>query len=161
MFALTQSPGGTFISAYIKGPTDSTWQDLTENAVAQRLYNPYFNIQIEMTRASIAGESPRFSLLYLRYNRTANQQLIANIPKPEYSSMLQEFGVADEWQEQKFYVDNTIKAITSDDWVAHVNESTRWKIISVSPFNPDGMILSWEFNTRLVRNYDAFSVFPL
>lgn len=161
VFAKTSSPGGSYISAYIKAPSDPEWQDFTKPSVAQRLFNPYFDVMVELKRASVAGKSPRFALLYMRYNRTTEQVINANIPKPEYSSMLQEFGVADEWQEQNFYTDNTLRAITSDDWVAHINDSTRWKITSVSPFNPEGLILSWEFNTRLVRKYDAINVFPL
>lgn len=158
---LSNIPGGADIDASVRGPTDAEWVRLTRQSIEQRLFNPWLDIRVELSRSSVLGESPRFGMLFLRYNRLVNQQLIANIPRTPKSGRLQEFGITDDWQTQRFWVDNTLRAISSEDWVAHVNGGTRWKILDVNDFAPEGQLLSWEFNTRLIQIDDPQNFYPL
>lgn len=160
-YALTDLPGGTNISAYLKSPVDQNWVVFTVAAFQQRLANPWLDIKIQLERPSIAAASPRFGMLFCRYNHLVDRTIIANIPRTRRSNMLQEYGVIDDWQEQQFWCDNTLRSATTEDWVAAVNENTRWKINGVNDFAPQGLLLSWDFDTRLLQSYESQSFFPL
>ena len=75
--------------------------------------------------------------------------------------MLREWGVTDDWQEQHFWTDNTLRSITTEDWVAAINENTRWKINGVNEFAPEDLLVSWDLDTRLIHPYEALSFYPL
>jgi len=161
IFALREVPGGTTITAFLRAPVDPEWVVFTTEALEQRLMNPWIDIKIELERASIAAPSPRFGMLFCRYNRLVDRAILANIPRTRKSNMLQEFGVIDDWQEQQFWTDNTLRSITTEDWIASIDENTRWKINGVNDFSPEGKLLSWDLDTRLIQSYEAASLFPL
>ena len=154
-------PNGTEMFAFLRAPTDSTFVEYSNTAVENRLYNPWVDLKITMWRPSVRSPSPRFGLFYLRYNRVDNPTVLANIPRTEKSNMLQEFGVTDAWQQQRFWLDNRLRSVTTEDWVAHINENTRWKINEVNEFAPEDKLLSWDLTTRLVHPYESQTQVPL
>lgn len=161
IFALTDVPNGTSVEAYVKSPTDTEWQEFSIINIEQRLFNPWIDIRVELLRASVASPSPRFGTLFIRYNRLTDLTLKANVPRATKSNALQEFGVTDEWQTQSFWLDNTIRSVTTSDWVAHTDEETRWRIHSVSEFAPEGLLTSWDLDAQLIQSYEPQSFFPL
>lgn len=161
VMANTDMPSGTDIVAQLRAPGDIDWVAFSRAAITQRLCNPWIDFKIDLTRASTETPSPRFDFLFFRYKQLAKLTLKANIPRTTKSNMLQEFGVADDWQEQHFWMDNTIRSITTEDWVAHVNEGSRWKIHVVNEFAPEDLLLSWDLDTRLIQPYQAMNFFPL
>lgn len=161
IFALTDIPAGTDVGAFIRAPADPDFVVFTDTALQQRLFNPWVDIKIELKRPSVAADSPRFGMLFMRYCRLVDQVVKANIPRTRKANMLQEFGVTDDWQEQQFWTDNTLRSITTEDWVAHINEGTRWKINGVEEFAPEDLLVSWDLHTRLIQSYEAQSFFPL
>ena len=160
-FALTDIPQGTDINAFIRAPSDPDFVEFTSAALQQRLFNPWVDVKITLRRPSVAAESPRFGMLYIRYNRLTNQIIKANIPRARKSGMLQEWGVADDWTEQQFWTDNSLRAVTTEDWVAHINNGTRWKMIGVEEFAPEDLLVSWDLHARLAHAYEAMSFYPL
>lgn len=161
IFALTDVPLGTTLDAYVKAPTDTEWQEFSITSIEQRLFNPWIDIRVELRRASVAGVSPRFGTLFIRYNRLTDLTLKANIPRAMKSNALQEFGVTNDWQTQQFWLDNTLRSVTSSDWIAHTNEETRWRIQNVNEFAPEGLLTSWDLDAKLVQSYEPLSFFPL
>jgi len=161
IFALTDKPGGTDINAFLKAPSDQDYVEFTETALKQRLFNPWVDIKITLNRPSVAAESPRFAMLYIRYDRLEDYVIKANIPRTRKANMLQEFGSYDDWQEQNFYLDNTITAITTEDWIAKVNDGTRWRINGVTDFAPQDLLTSWDINTTIFQKYEPATYFPL
>ena len=161
VFALTDIPTGTDIGAFIRAPSDTDFVEFTETTLQQRLFNPWVDVKIVLRRPSIAADSPRFGMLFVRYDRLTDHVIKVNIPRTRKANMLQEFGVTDDWQEQQFWTDNTLRSITTEDWVAQINEGTRWKINGVEDFAPHDLLVSWDLQTRLVQQYEAQSFFPL
>jgi len=161
IFALTDRPNGTDIGAFIRAPSDDAFVEFTDAALQQRLFNPWVDVKIQLRRPSAAAPSPRFGSMFIRYNRLTDRVIKANIPRARKANMLQDFGVTDDWQEQQFWTDNTLRSITTEDWVAHINNGTRWKIIGVEDFAPEDLLLSWDLHTRLVQQYDAMNFYPL
>lgn len=161
IFALTDVPSGTDIAAFLRCPVDQEWVTFTQDALQQRLYNPWVDIRIQLQRPSVSAPSPRFGMLFVRYDRLEDKTIRANIPRTRKSNMLQEFGVVDDWQEQQFWTDNTLRSITTEDWVAQVNGGTRWKINGVNDFAPEDLLVSWDLDTRLLQSYESQSFFPL
>lgn len=161
LYNLTDVSGGNNITALIKAPSDQDWQEFSLANIQQRLFNPWLDIRVVLERASLGAPSPRYGMSFLRYKRLEDSVIKANIPRARKAGMLQDIGVADDWQEQHFWTDNTLRSITTDDWVAHINGSTRWKITNVADFAPQGLLTSWDLDTRLVHNYEAMSFFPL
>ena len=161
--ALRDIPSGTELSAWIKGPTDSEFvgMDGEHIALSDRLVHPWIEVMIRFKRPTVAAPSPRFGLLSLRYSRVQDRSITANIPRTEKSNMLQEFGVTDDWQAQKFWMPNKLRSITTEDWVIHATEQTRWKIITVSDFAPNNLLVSWDLDTRLIHPYEPISQFPI
>lgn len=161
IYAQTQIPDGTDITASVKAPTDTEWVEMTKDNLAQRLYNPWIDLRIDLFRASVSAPSPRVAFVFVRYSYLEDKVIRANIPRATKSNMLQEFGVMDDWQTQTFWTDNTLRKVTTEDWFAQVSTGTRWKIISVSDFAPEGKLLSWEADTRLVQKYHSQRRYPL
>jgi hypothetical protein len=58
-------------------------------------------------------------------------------------------------------MDNTIRSITTEDFVVHVNSNVRWKINTVSESAPQDMLLSWDLDTRLILPYEAMQRVPV
>lgn len=154
-------PQGTELHALLKSPTDREFVALTRANLEQRLFNPWVDIRVEFKRPSPANESPRLDLLYIRYQNMQENTVLANIPRAEKSNLLQELGVADEWQTMNFWLDDTLKTITTDDFIVSTMGKTRWKIISVKEFAPHGQLVSWDVEARLVQHYEAYAKVPL
>ncbi len=161
VYVLAKTPPGTSVCALIRAPSDTTFVRFTREALVQRLFNPWIEVRINFERTSPLTASPRFGLLYLRYQRFPADVLLANRPRREQSSLLAQFGLADEWNEQTFWLDNTAKYIGEQDLLFDVDNNMRWKIIKTSPLDPQGLLLSWDLNARLIWNYEPENRLPL
>ncbi len=161
VFAMTEIPPGSAITPYVKAPGDTEWVPFSSAAITQRLFNPWIDFRVDFSRSSPIATSPRFGLLFIRYNQLVDRTIRANIPRTAKSNMLQEFGVTDNWEAQHFWLDNTLRSITTEDWVAHVNENTRWKINTVNEFAPEDLLVAWDLDTRLIHPYESQVLFPL
>lgn len=154
-------PAGTELHAYLRAPNEKEFVALTRANLEMRLANPWVDIRVDFSRSSPENESPRLDLLYIRYQNIQDNLILANIPRAEKSNLLQELGVADEWQTMNFWLDNTLKSITTEDFIVSTEGKTRWKIISVKEFAPHGQLTSWDVEARLVQHYEAYAKVPL
>ena len=151
---------GTNIKAYVKGPADQEWVLLTRNNVKQRLFNPWIDIRVVMSRESPKTKTPFLKSVYLRYKNIADNIITANIPRVEKSDMFEEMGIADNWQTQTFWLDSTLKSITTEDFVASVEGDSRWKIFASKEFAPHGQLVSWDVEAKVVQEHQPFIKVP-
>lgn len=153
-------PSGSEMRSFIQAPTDPEPVPFTKESFEQRLTNPWVDLQVDMYRTSVRSESPKFGLFYIRYNRLEKQVILANIPRTQKSNLLAEMGISDDWQHQKFFFDSTIRSVTTEDFLVAVDQNTRWKILHIDESNPGNYLLSWDMDTRLVRNYEPTIFVP-
>lgn len=149
------------IDAFVKSPADASFVTFNTTTLQQRLFNSSLEIRIELRRPSVSAKSPRFSCLHIRYKRQSDLKIVANIPRTQKSNMLTDLGVTDDWQTQHFWMDNRLKTITTEDFLAETDGSTRWKIHLVNEFAPNNQLVSWDLDTRLIHPYEPYSKVPL
>lgn len=151
---------GTSMKAYVKAPSDQTWVLLTRANVQQRLFNPWIDIRVEMSRESPKTPSPFLKTVYLRYKNIHNNVVKANIPRTGKSDMLEELGLIDNWEIQLFWMDSTLKSITTEDFLASVEGDSRWKIFEAKEFAPHGQLTSWDVQAKVVQEGQPFMKVP-
>lgn len=153
-------PEGGDIEAFVRGPADQTYTEISKAAIAQRLANPWIDIRIVMRRPTAGTGSPILKTLYLRYQNFIENQVIVNVPRVQKSIAMQEFGVMDDYTPINFYLDNRIKSITTEDFFASAEGDTRWKIITVKPNSPHGQLTSWDADVRLAQEHESYLLVP-
>ncbi len=151
---------GAGIEAYVRGPADTEYVEISKEAIAQRLANPWIDIRVVLTRATAKTETPLLKTLYLRYQNFVGNDVIVNVPRVQKSIALQEFGVMDDYSVINFYLDNRLKSITTEDFFVSVEGDTRWKIISVKPNSPHGQLTSWDADVRLAQDHESYLLVP-
>jgi hypothetical protein len=153
---------GSSLTAYVKAPTDTQWAPLSRDAVRQRLFNPWIEVKVSLDRVSKANPSPLLKTVYLRYKNIHDNAVKANIQRVEKSDLLSEIGVADNWQNQVFWLDSTLKSITTEDFFASIEGDSRWKIYSAKEFAPHGQLVSWDIEAKVIQEHqDGFQKVPI
>lgn len=160
--SITRAGEGTGIDAYLKSPAETLFVPFTQAAFEQRLSVESIEVRIEFSRVSADTKPPRFFCLHGRYRRRPDKDLIliANVPRTPRSQFLDDRGLIEQWEHQHFYLDNTLRSITNEDFISDVDNTTRWKIVTVNPFDPENQNLSWDLDTRLVQHYESYRYVP-
>jgi len=148
---------GGELDAYIRSPTETEYVAFTRDALEQRLQNPWVDVRVDFTRNSIKAVSPKFNHFYIRYKRKENLTVLANIPRASKSNLLAEMGVSDDWEFQQFFMDSTLRTITTEDFIISSKNMVRWKINSVKESSPGDYLLSWDLTARLVQQYEPMN----
>lgn len=161
IFVTSESPPASTIEMWLRAPGDVDYLPFTEATLKQRLVNDYIDVRMIMRRPTVGSDSPLFGMLFIRYRKLTNFTVLANIPLTSKSDLLSDYGVADDWEAQHFWLDNTIRSVTTEDWVAHINENTRWKISTVREFAVEDQLVSWDLDTRLMQAYEPANNFPI
>lgn len=151
---------GTDMKAYVRAPSDSEWILLTRANTQQRLHNPWIDLKVEMWRESPKTTSPFLKSIYLRYKNVTNNVIKANIPRVGKSDMLEAIGVFDNWQMQTFWLDSTLKSITTEDFFASVEGNSRWKVFEAKEFAPHGQLTSWDIEAKVILEHQPFFKVP-
>ncbi len=155
-----EMPEGTDIQAFVRGPADQTYTEISKAAIAQRLANPWIDLRVVMLRPTAGTESPILKTFYLRYQNFVNNAVVVNVPRVQKSIAMQEFGVMDDYTPISFYLDNRLKSITTEDFFASAEGDTRWKIITVKPNAPHGQLTSWDADVRLAQEHESYLLVP-
>ncbi len=154
-------PPGSELRAWIRGPNEPEAVPLTKESLAQRLYNPWVDLQVTFKRDYVKTDSPKLDVIHIRYQNMSDPVIQTNIPRSEKSIMMQEIGAIDDWQTVNFWTDATrIKAVTTEDFFMTASGRTRWKMLSVKEFAPYGHNVSWDIETRLVHIYEPYAKVP-
>jgi hypothetical protein len=145
---------GNSLTALIRSPADREFVTLNRENLQPRLGNPWLELKVNFDRVSMSNAPPFLDVIYLRYRTLQNNLLSVDIPRVEKSVALQEIGIADEWSTQNFWLDNTIRTLTTEDFFVSESGNTRWKILMVKDFAPNGYLV------RLVQQHEPYAKVP-
>lgn len=151
---------GASLSAFVKGPADQEYVALTKPNLQQRLVNPWLDVKVDFDRVSLSNKPPYLDNLYIRYRTMTNNLVLVELPRPEKGTLLEDIGLTDNWEVQNFWLDNTLKAITNEDFFVTESGRTRFKILTTKEFAPHGFLTSWDLGVRLIQNHEPYQKIP-
>lgn len=154
-------PVGTVISYYLRSPSESAFSVLTEEALRLRLGQKRLYFRVEMRRVSPQAPLPKLVSIRIAYRLILNTALRVDLPRVEETLTLEELGVYQSFSDQTFWLDNTLKNVSSEDWMYNTLDGTRWKIKGVSDNKPLGRLTSWDLTARLVGTSEPYYKVPL
>lgn len=155
------APVGTSINYYIRSPAEADFTSLTEEALQVRLGQRRLYFRIEMKRSSPAAALPKLVSIRFAYRLIVRTELRVNIPRVRESLTLEELGIYQSFSDQTFWLDNTLKNVSNEDWMYNTLDGTRWKIKEVSDNKPHGILTSWDLTARLVTASEKYYRVPL
>jgi len=147
-------PEGSRIEYYIKTPIETSFVTLTEQNLQNRLHNDLLQIKIIMKRKTPAAPVPKLQNIRICYKLLRITAIRADIPRINESLALEEFGIMEGWTTSHYYLDNTLKNVTTEDFLVKLQDGTRWKVIELSDNKPMGILTSWDLTCRKVQTYD-------
>lgn len=154
-------PEGTEIQYYVKAPSEVDFIQLTRAAVSARLGQKKLQIKVVMKRVSPSAPLPKLVCIRFSYKLIPHTEVRVDIPRVQESLTLEEFGIYQSFSSQTFFMDNTLKNVSTEDFMYNVRDGTRWKIIEVSDNRPLGMLTSWDLTARLVQDFESYTKVPL
>lgn len=155
------APTGTTISYYVRSPSEADFTILTEDTLRVRLGQQKLFFRVEMKRVSPKSQLPKLVSIRFAYRLILNSALRVNIPRVQESLTLEELGIYQSFSSQTFWLDNTLKNVSTEDWVYNTLDGTRWKITEASDNKPHGILTSWDLKARLVQPSESYQQVPL
>jgi len=155
------TPEGTEIQYYVRSPSETDFVALTESSLRIRLGQQKLLFRVIMKRRSPASLLPKLISIRIAYRLIKNTEIRIDIPRRQESLTLEEFGVYQSFSSQTFWADNTLKNVSTEDWMYSTIDGTRWKVIEVSDNRPHGILTSWDITARLVQNFESYAIVPL
>jgi len=153
---------GGELSFYIKAPSDSSYVTLTTKTLAQRLGgNPWLSLKVELKRVASNLTSPKFGLVYLRYQTNQQPLLKFDITPTDRQKILGEQGSYDDWQRQNFWTDATLRRVNPQDFLVSQDDDSRWVIFACKEIAPVGVPTSWDLQTRLMQYSEVQTLIPV
>ncbi len=154
-------PAGTSISYYLRSPSETDFITLTDESLRVRLGQQKLLFRIEMKRVSPSAPLPKLVSIRMAYRLIANTEVRVNLPRVRESLTLEELGIYQSFSGQTFWLDNTLKNVSAEDWMYNTLDGTRWKITEVSDNKPHGILTSWDLTARLIHSQEGYYIVPL
>lgn len=154
-------PQGTEIKYYIKSPSDLDFEELTEKSLGVRLGQNKLQFKVTMKRVSPSAPLPKLIGIRMAYRVLPRTEVRVNIPRTEENLTLEELGIIQSFSSKNFWIDTTLRNISTEDWFYNVLDGTRWKVTSVSDNKPMGILTSWDVTCRLVQNFERYAIVPI
>lgn len=155
------TPEGTSIAYYVRSPSETDFSVLTEESLRVRLGQRRLFFRIEMKRASPRSSLPKLICMRIAYRLVTHTALRVNIPRVQESLTLEELGIYQSFSDQTFWLDNTLKNVSNEDWMYNTLDGTRWKIKVVSDNKPHGILTSWDLTARLILPIEGYALVPI
>ena len=155
-------PKGAKVRVFIRGASEESFTELTSGSralVEAKLAERYLVFRIEISRPP-KGKSPRVGALHFRYRTRSDISVIINTPRSEKSITLSDMGLYDSWQSQQMEFGKELPDVSTNDFFISVTDGSRWKITSLSPFNPMGTLIGYSANARLVQRTESYARVP-
>jgi len=158
---LNQVDPNSAVTAQVRGDTEGSFVDLTNDAVEARLlsYNALV-FRILLGRADFTIAPPVASHLFIRYNLKEDLLLIADQPRQTESIALQEFGIFEQFSSISFVFGPDFNVFSNNDFFVRLRDNRRFKIIEVQKNEPLGITTSTDVQARLVQDYDVYARIP-
>jgi hypothetical protein len=154
-------PTGTSIAYYVRSPSEADFTTLTEDSLRVRLGQQKLFFRVEMKRVSPVAQLPKLVSIRIAYRLIVNTEIRVNIPRVRESLALEEFGIYQSFSGQTFWLDNTLKNVSAEDWMYNTLDGTRWKVTEVSDNKPHGILTSWDLTARLIHSQEGYYIVPL
>lgn len=154
-------PEGTSIQYYLRSPSEPDYQMLTEDSLRVRLGQQKILFRVVMKRVSPVAALPKLISMRISYRLLCNTEIRVNIPRVEESLALEDLGIYQSFSSQSFWFDNTLKNMSTEDWLYNTLDGTRWKVTTVSDNKPMGILTSWDVTARLVQKYEGYAIVPI
>lgn len=155
------TPEGTSVAYYVRSPSETDFTVLTEEALRVRLGQRKLYFRVEMRRASPKAALPKLIAIRFAYRLILHTELRVDIPRVRESLTLEDLGIYQSFTDQTFWLDNTLKNVSNEDWMYNTLDGTRWKIKEASDNKPSGILTSWDLTARLVMISEGFYQVPL
>jgi hypothetical protein len=155
------SPEGTEITYWVKSPSEADYSRMTEATIALRLGQRKLQFRVVMKRVSPTSPFPKLVCLRIAYRLKPQTEVRVNIPRVQESLTLEEFGIYQSFNSQTFWLDNTLRNISTEDWLYSTLDATRWKVIEVTDNKPAGILTSWDLTCRLIQTFESYAIVPL
>lgn len=158
--ARNEEPGS--IEAYCKTPSEEEYISLTREAIEARITSPSLQLLIKLSRPSPTACLPVFEQLRLRVSLIPEEKQVINVnlPREQEAYALEELGIVDMFGSVNFWLDNTLKRITTEDFFVSLRNNRRFKPVEVNPSQPHGILLSWDASCRFIREYENYLAVP-
>lgn len=153
-------PTGTEIQYFIRSDEETSFVELTREALEYRLNTSFLHFFIIMKRKTPATALPKLQLIRISYRLLRLTGLRADIPRMVESLTLEELGIYESFSSQSFFLDNTLKNCTTEDFIINTQDNTRWKVTEVNSNNPMNITLSWDLTCRKVQDFEPYAKVP-
>jgi len=154
-------PEGTNVYYYIKSPSESDFVELTDRSMQTRLGQQKVQCRIVMKRVSPQAALPKVITMRIAYRLIPETALRVNIPRVDESLTLEDYGIYQSFSNQTFWLDNTLRNISTEDWLYNTLDGTRWKITTAKDNKPHGILTSWDISARLAQSFESYARVPL
>jgi len=150
----------SFVEPYVKSPSDEDWVPLTPEALRRRLGFRRLGLRIVFRRQGPQDAIPSLAGIRISYTVLPNSTIRVDLPRVTESRTLEDFGIYESFSSQTFFLDATIKNITTEDFFYNVMDGTRWKCIEVKANVIAGVNTSWDLVCRLLQTYEPMQGVP-
>lgn len=148
------------VSAFIKGPLETTFVPLTNQAINERLCSHTATIRVTLERQALSDPPPVLSHVYIRYCLMAETRVRMDIPRVSQSITLAEYGVFDSFTTLSGWITDEVKAVGTEDFFKKVEDGTMWKTIESQPNRPLLQTTSTDLQLRLCQSFEKYQRFP-
>ena len=146
--------------------SDVDFVDFTEEALKQRILvanGGKFKFRIYLKRLTANDTSPMFLTFWFRaLMRSADQPiLLVDIPRRSESAIMAEYGALETFTTIQFVFSDEIKKINLEDMIIRLYDMTRWKVLEVSPNDPQNILTSHDIQARKVFQDEGMYQVPI
>jgi hypothetical protein len=161
LFVDSDVPEGSDLYYYLRGPGDTDWVSFNAKELQRRLGQPYLRVKVEFRRVSPEQASPTFYFFYMRYQSLKKLTIMCDVTPTDRSSVLEEYGTHDNWQQQNFYVCDEIRQLNPEDLFVSTDGVEHWKLIVVTEKAPANIITSWTVQGRRIQYHEPLNHIPI
>lgn len=160
LYLMDHIPTGSSIKYLVKTSSEIDYVDMNEKSIEERLGFSELDVRIEMKRKNPSIKLPKLVGIRLAYRIRSITAYRANVPRTNESRILDEFGIYESFTQQRFFFDNEVKMLTSQDFMINLHDKTRWSIVELENNKPFGVITSWDATARLVQRFERYAKIP-
>jgi len=153
-------PTGTLIQYFVRSDEEINFVAMTRAALEQRLTTSFLHFKIVIKRKNPASPLPKLQLFRFSYRLLRLSCLRADIPRVTESKTFEELGLYQSWTNQSYFLDNTLKNCSTDDFLINLQDNTRWRVNEVKGNAPLNITLSWDLTCRLVLDTEPYAMVP-
>lgn len=152
---------GNNVTTYIRSPSESTYTQLTEAALAARLNQTQLYIKSELTRTNTSILSPKLSHVLMRYQLIPDVRMFGDRNLAEESHELGDLGFTDAFSMLSLYVPASFDRLSTDDFLVRQSDQKRFKVVSVERNAVVEILTSTMVRARLLLpKTDSLITFP-